>query len=139
MIERDDVDLVVVGTRHDSHAEIATAALDADKAVFVEKPLGLSRAQIDAVWDAARRNDRLAIGFNRPFAALSQLLQRELSEVGSSPIQLVYRVCSPLPASDWLNDPATGGGRVLGEACHMYDYANWLCGTPRRAPPAPCP
>jgi predicted dehydrogenase/threonine dehydrogenase-like Zn-dependent dehydrogenase len=131
-IERDDVDLVVVGTRHDSHAEIAAAALDAHKAVFVEKPLGLSRAEIDAVWDAARRNDRLAIGFNRPFAALSQLLQRGLSEVRASPIQLVYRVCSPLPASHWLNDPATGGGRVLGEACHMYDYANWLCGTPRR-------
>jgi predicted dehydrogenase len=92
----------------------------------------LSRAEIDAVWDAARRNDRLAIGFNRPFAALSQLLQRGLSEVRPSPIQLVYRVCSPLPASHWLNDPATGGGRVLGEACHMYDYANWLCGTPRR-------
>jgi predicted dehydrogenase len=131
-IERDDVDLVLIGTRHDSHAEIAAAALQAGKAVFVEKPLGLSRAEIDSVWEAGRENDRLAIGFNRPFAPLAQTLERELKEFGPAPIHLVYRVSAPLAADHWLNDPAVGGGRVLGEACHMFDFANWLCGTPER-------
>ena len=138
-IEREDVDLVLIGTRHDTHAEIAVAALQAGKAVFVEKPLGLSRAEIDAVWQAALGNDRLAIGFNRPFAPLSQQLHSELGDVGSSPLQLIYRVCSPLSPEHWLNDPATGGGRVLGEACHMYDFANWLCGTPVRVHGAALP
>jgi predicted dehydrogenase len=59
----------------------------------------------------------------------------------AGPIQLVYRVASPAPAGHWLNDPQQGGGRILGEACHMFDFANWLCGTPERvfaaAPPAP--
>ena len=68
-MDRDDVDLVLIGTRHDSHAEIAAAALAAGKAVFVEKPLGLNREEIDSVWEAALTNARLAIGFNRPFAA----------------------------------------------------------------------
>jgi len=131
-IEREDVDLVLVGTRHDTHAEIATAALDAGKAVFLEKPLGLSRPEIDEVWRAALGRQRLAIGFNRPFSPLARQLHEELGDSAGAPIQLIYRVSSPLAAEHWLNDPAVGGGRVLGEACHMYDFANWLCGTPVR-------
>lgn len=129
-IAREDVDLVVIGTRHDSHAEIAAAALTAGKAVLVEKPLGLSREEIDAVWSAAAGSDRLAIGFNRPFAPLARALAAEVKAAGSEHLQLVYRVNAPLPPEHWLNDPATGGGRVQGEACHMFDFANWLCGTP---------
>ncbi len=129
-IAHDDVDLVVIGTRHDTHAEIAGASLQAGKAVFVEKPLGLTREQIDLVWHASVENDRLAIGFNRPFAPLAQQLRDELTM--RTPRQLIYRVSAPLAGEHWLNDPATGGGRILGEACHMYDFANWLCGTPVR-------
>jgi predicted dehydrogenase/threonine dehydrogenase-like Zn-dependent dehydrogenase len=130
VVEHPDVDLVLIGTRHDSHAEIAAAALRAGKAVFVEKPLGLTREEIDDVWDAgAGRDAYLAIGFNRTFAPLSQTLQAELAKV-SGPLQVVIRVNAPLPAEHWLNDPDQGGGRILGEACHFFDYANWLCGTP---------
>jgi predicted dehydrogenase len=131
-IARDDVDMVVIGTRHDSHAEIATAALREGKAVFVEKPLGLSRDEIDSVWAAGAANDRLAIGFNRPFAPLARTMEAQLREAGGPPVQLVYRVSAPLDASHWLNDPAVGGGRLQGEACHMFDFANWLCGVPAR-------
>lgn len=143
-VEDPEVDLVVIGTRHDSHAEIAAAALRAGRAVFVEKPLGLTREQIDDVAEAAAGNDRLAIGFNRPFAPLSQKLRTEVDAAAAGgPLHVVYRVSSPLPPDNWLNDPRVGGGRILGEACHMLDYANWLCGTPVRviaaALPAPNP
>lgn len=131
-LDRDDVDLILVGTRHDSHAEITSAALAAGRAVFVEKPLGLSREQIDSVWEAGRASEKLAIGFNRPFATLARTLERELRSDVRAPVHLIYRVSAPLPADHWLNDPATGGGRLLGEACHMFDFANWLCGTPER-------
>jgi predicted dehydrogenase/threonine dehydrogenase-like Zn-dependent dehydrogenase len=140
LLEREDVDLVVVGTRHDTHAEIAASALRAGKAVFLEKPLGLTREEIDHVWGAGRGNDRLAIGFNRPFAALSRQLEQEL-RAASGPVQAIYRVNAPLPREHWLNDPRQGGGRILGEACHMLDYVSWLCGTPvavhAAATPAP--
>jgi predicted dehydrogenase len=46
-----------------------------------------------------------------------------------------------VPPDHWLNDPLEGGGRILGEACHMLDFANWLLGNPQRvlaaAVPAP--
>jgi predicted dehydrogenase/threonine dehydrogenase-like Zn-dependent dehydrogenase len=130
VVKHPDVDLVLIGTRHDSHAEIAAAALRADKAVFVEKPLGLTRAQIDDVWEAGADADApLTIGFNRPFAPLSQRLHEELRQL-REPLQLVIRVNAPLAAEHWLNDPEQGGGRILGEGCHFFDYANWLCGVP---------
>jgi predicted dehydrogenase/threonine dehydrogenase-like Zn-dependent dehydrogenase len=130
VVESPDVELVLIGTRHDSHAEIAAAALRAGKAVFVEKPLGLTREQIDEVWKAGGGDTApLAIGFNRRFAPLSQRLREQLRE-RSGPLQVVIRVNAPLPAEHWLNDPARGGGRILGEGCHFLDYANWLCGVP---------
>jgi predicted dehydrogenase/threonine dehydrogenase-like Zn-dependent dehydrogenase len=137
-VEDPEVDLVVIGTRHDTHAEIAAAALRAGRAVFVEKPLGLTREQIDDVWAAGLSNDRLAIGFNRPFSPLSQMLLAEFDAV-EGPVHLVYRVSAPLARDHWLNDPAVGGGRILGEACHMVDYANWLCGSPTRVQAAALP
>ncbi|HWM10073.1 MAG TPA: bi-domain-containing oxidoreductase, partial [Solirubrobacteraceae bacterium] len=136
--EDPELDLVVIGTRHDSHAEIAAAALRAGRAVFVEKPLGLTRDEIDDVWAAGRDNDRLAIGFNRPFAPLAQRLRGEFDAV-DGPAHVVYRVNAPLAADHWLNDPRVGGGRILGEACHMIDFANWLCGTPLRVLAAALP
>ncbi|HEV2975266.1 MAG TPA: bi-domain-containing oxidoreductase [Solirubrobacteraceae bacterium] len=130
VVEHPDVDLALIGTRHDSHAEIAAAALRAGKDVLVEKPLGLTREQIDEVWRAGGGDRaRLAIGFNRPLAPLSRRLHAELAQVGG-PLQVVIRVNAPLPAAHWLNDPQQGGGRILGEGCHFLDYANWLCGVP---------
>ncbi len=130
VVEHPDVDLVLIGTRHDSHAEIAAAALRAGKDVLLEKPLGLTREQIDEVWAAGRTSEStLAIGFNRPLAPLSQRLYEELASV-SGPLQVIIRVNAPLPAEHWLNDPGQGGGRILGEGCHFFDYANWLCGIP---------
>jgi predicted dehydrogenase len=137
-VEDPEIDLIVIGTRHDSHAEIAGAALRAGRAVFVEKPLGLTREEIDDVWDAGRDNDRLAIGFNRPFAPLAQRLHAGV-EQADGPLHVIYRVNAPLAADHWLNDPLVGGGRILGETCHMIDFANWLCGTPIRVMAAALP
>jgi predicted dehydrogenase/threonine dehydrogenase-like Zn-dependent dehydrogenase len=138
VVEDPEVDLVLIATRHDTHAEIAAAALRAGKSVFVEKPLGLTREQIDEVWAAALENPRMAIGFNRPFAPLARTLGEEVGDA-DGPLQLIYRVNAPLGRDHWLNDPAQGGGRVQGEACHMYDFANWLCGTPVRVAAAALP
>ena len=79
---------MLVATRHGTHAEIAAAALRAGKAVFLENPLGLTREEIDDVWTAGAENDRLVIGFNRPFSELAARLGEEV-RVAAGPVQLV--------------------------------------------------
>jgi predicted dehydrogenase/threonine dehydrogenase-like Zn-dependent dehydrogenase len=138
VVDDPEVDLVLVATQHDSHAEIAAAALQAGKAVFLEKPLGLSRTEIDEVWEAGGADRRLVIGFNRPLAPLAERLISAV-RAAQGPVQVVYRVNAPVAADHWLNDPLQGGGRILGEACHMFDFSNALCGTPQRALAAALP
>ena len=121
--------LLVVATRHASHADLAARGLRAGKAVFVEKPPGLSREEL-ALLRAARSESGglLAVGFNRRHAPLALRL-REHVAVGGHPLQVLIRVSAgALPAEHWLNDPNDGGGRLLGEGCHFVDLACWLVG-----------
>jgi predicted dehydrogenase/threonine dehydrogenase-like Zn-dependent dehydrogenase len=137
-VEDPEINLVLVATRHDSHAEIAARALRAGKAVFLEKPLGLSRDEIDEVWKAGAADPRLVIGFNRTLAPLAARLIAEVGDA-TGPAHVIYRVNAPLAGEHWLNDPVQGGGRILGEACHMFDFVNALCGSPRRVLAAALP
>jgi len=129
-----DVELVVVATRHNLHARLAVEALEAGKHVFVEKPLGLTVAECQAVVETAERCGRLVtVGFNRRFSPLVARMRRLLSGV-ENPIMVQYRaVRNFLPAEHWVFDPAQGGGRILGEAVHFFDLMYWLVGAePRR-------
>lgn len=121
--------VVVVATRHSSHAELATRALRAGKAVFVEKPPALTEeglAELRAIRDETGLP--LAVGFNRRFAPLAEEL-RDFVRAGGGPLELLYRVnAGRLEERHWLNDPDEGGGRLLGEGCHFVDFACWLAG-----------
>lgn len=122
--------LVVVATRHSSHAELAEAALRAGKAVFVEKPPCLTREQLGRLRTARSESGRpLAVGFNRRHAPLAIGLREHVRAAAGHPLQIAIRVnAGPLPDDHWLNDPDDGGGRLLGEGCHFVDLACWLAG-----------
>jgi predicted dehydrogenase/threonine dehydrogenase-like Zn-dependent dehydrogenase len=124
----ESIGAVVVATRHGTHAELAAAALNADKAVLVEKPLALSGEQLAEVESALTAESVLMVGFNRRFAPLIERLQMEL--VRSGDLVLSMRVnAGPLPDDHWLHDPEDGGGRLLGEGCHFVDLLSALAGT----------
>jgi len=129
LIESDEVDAVVIATRHDLHAAITVAALRAGKHVFVEKPLALSEEDLAHVAAAASDSPGiLMVGFNRRFAPLARDLQGALS--GHGPLVISYRVnAGRLPRSHWTHDPIVGGGRIVGEVCHFVDFAGFLCGS----------
>jgi len=123
----DLVAAVFVVTRHRSHADLVAQALRAGKAVFVEKPLALTQAQLEHVLDAVREsgNDRLHVGFNRRFAPLL-VAAREAFGPRSGPATARYLVnAGPLPADSWYAD-AEEGTRFEGEGGHFLDTLAWL-------------
>jgi predicted dehydrogenase/threonine dehydrogenase-like Zn-dependent dehydrogenase len=135
MIAASDANIVVIATRHDSHASLALRALAAGKHTFVEKPLALTQPEIDAVAAAVAAplgNSRplLMVGFNRRFAP-HVVRMKALLEPLREPKSIVITVnAGAIPADHWLHDPQTGGGRVVGEACHFVDLARFLAAQP---------
>lgn len=117
-----DVDAVLIATRHDLHARVAAAALRTGKSVFLEKPMALSPEQLDDVLDAWRSSRRvLQVGFNRRFAPTFQRLKQEFAS-RRQPLVAMYRVnAGAVSPTSWVVDPVEGGGRLLGEVCHMVD------------------
>ncbi|MGD0721630.1 MAG: bi-domain-containing oxidoreductase [Roseiarcus sp.] len=132
-VVRDDrFDLMVIATRHAEHAHQVTSALEAGKHVFVEKPLAISWEQLDAVRASLAGiadPPRLTVGFNRRFAPAIQRLKDELGGQ-RTPIMINYRLnAGYIPLDHWVQGPE-GGGRNIGEACHMYDLFAFLAGAP---------
>ena len=126
----EEVATIFIATRHDSHAELAIAALEAGKNVFVEKPLALDREQLASVIGAARAAPGvLTVGFNRRFAPM---IVEAKSALGPAPGPLVmtYRVnAGPIPRDHWVHGDQ-GGGRIAGAVCHFVDTLTALAGAP---------
>ncbi|MCZ6782723.1 MAG: bi-domain-containing oxidoreductase [Proteobacteria bacterium] len=124
-----NVELVFIATRHNSHAALTNLALDAGKAVWVEKPVALDSQQLGAVAaTATRTGGLLAVGFNRRFSPHSAVV-KELFARRQGPIAIHYNVAAgPPPANTWIVDPVEGGGRIVGEVCHFVDLCNFLAG-----------
>jgi len=125
------VDAVVIATRHDSHATLVRQALEAGKAVFVEKPLCLTLDELTAIEDAHAKAERplLMVGFNRRFAPHVERIRGLLA--GTGPKSLVMTVNAGATTFDhWTHDRQVGGGRVVGEACHFVDLLRFLAGSP---------
>lgn len=126
------VDAVLIATRHDQHAAMALEALKAGKHVLLEKPLALTYDQVKSFqvfYEAAPASPPILLtGFNRRFSAYAQRLQA-LIQGRSNPMILNYRMnAGYLPLDHWVHT-AEGGGRNLGEACHIYDFFTFLTGS----------
>jgi predicted dehydrogenase len=121
-----DVDLIIIATRHDLHAQMVVGGLRAGKHVFVEKPLSISAQQLDEVEQAASEGKSLLLtGFNRRFAPAIRCAMTVLSK-RTTPLVVNYRMNAGfLPREHWVHGPE-GGGRNIGEACHIYDLFNYF-------------
>jgi polar amino acid transport system substrate-binding protein len=131
VIEDPEANLIVIATRHGSHAELTKLALETGKHVFVEKPLSLNDAELDAVIEAAASSDgKLLVGFNRRFSPLAVKAKAFFTN-RQSPLSIVYRVnAGRIPREHWTQDANEGGGRIVGEVCHFVDLMQFLTGAP---------
>ncbi len=132
VLDAPDIDLVVVATRHDSHASLVQRALKAGKAVFVEKPLAMTAEDIKNITVAVGEASRpfLMVGFNRRFSRYITPLRKAIS-AASAPAAIIMTInAGKIPSDHWTQDRVIGGGRVIGEVCHFIDLARCLAGAP---------
>ena len=126
-----DIDAVIIATRHHLHTSMALAALRAGKHVLLEKPLALTASDLGEIEQffagesPQEGRPMLLTGFNRRFSPHARRL-REWVGQRSNPMMLDYRMnAGYLPGDHWTQN-GEGGGRNLGEACHIYDLFTYL-------------
>lgn len=128
------IDTVIILTRHDSHARYVCRALEMGKNVFVEKPLVLTREELEQVREAyARAREdhpgiQVMVGFNRRFAPLVEKGKELLRAVPGPKSVLVTVNAGAIPGNHWVHSKEVGGGRILGEGCHFVDLIRYLVG-----------
>jgi predicted dehydrogenase/threonine dehydrogenase-like Zn-dependent dehydrogenase len=129
ILKNDEINTVFIATHHDSHAEYLIKSLKNQKHVFVEKPLCLNEPELEQITNVKLSNEnlQLLVGFNRRFSSLSEILKKHID---NGPMTMIYRVNGgKIPGDSWIQDIKTGGGRIIGEACHFIDYLTWLNGS----------
>jgi predicted dehydrogenase/threonine dehydrogenase-like Zn-dependent dehydrogenase len=130
VLKDDEVDLIMITTRHDLHASMVIESLKAGKNVFVEKPLCLNQEELQKIISAAAENgspQMLMVGYNRRFAPLAGKMKALL---GVGVVNIVATMnAGEILASSWVHDLTVGGGRIVGEACHFIDLCTYLTGS----------
>lgn len=130
MLKDEEVDLVFVTTQHNMHCKMAIDVLKAGKSVYVEKPLALTREELDQIIEVYQCNNvNVSVGFNRRFAPLAKQMKKALGN-GTHPINIVATMNAGfIPKDVWVHDMEIGGGRIIGEACHYIDLCTYLTGS----------
>jgi len=165
VLRDENVNVVLICTRHKLHARMAIEALKAGKHIFVEKPLCLNRQELSQICSlyvgekgaissfemnkspcpatrylsainhesrtkghsssAIYHSPLLTVGFNRRFSPYGQRI-KEITKNRLSPMIINYRMnAGYIPLNHWVHTEE-GGGRNIGEACHIYDLFNFF-------------
>lgn len=125
---------VMIAVGHNLHARLVCEALAAGKHVFVEKPLAMTVDEVKQVLEAsaAYPSQQVMVGFNRRFSP-HVVKMRELLAHRSEPLAMNMTInAGYIPPGHWVQDPARGGGRIIGEGCHFIDLLVNLAASPVR-------
>jgi predicted dehydrogenase len=131
LLDRGDVDAVLVATPSHMHAGIAERVLAAGKHLYLEKPVAISAAEATSLRDAtARARGRVAVGFNRRLHPIYQLAADALRRGVVGTVRGVQTVFAervePELMPYWKRARTSGGGALLDLASHHVDLVRWL-------------
>ncbi|MHA8059756.1 bi-domain-containing oxidoreductase [Aquirufa beregesia] len=132
ILQDEEVDLVLITTRHDAHANMVIESLEAGKHVFVEKPLAINETQLEEikrVYQSREESQTLTVGFNRRFSPFITQAKTLLGGSTDSLNMIATMNAGFIPADVWVQDLQVGGGRIVGEACHFIDLMVYLTGS----------
>lgn len=128
ILKDDEIDLILVATRHDSHAFLTLQGLQSGKHVFVEKPLATNLEELELIKDFYQTQEfppHLFVGFNRRFSKYAQEIKKH-TEGRINPLLIHYRMNAGfIPLDHWVHE---NGGRIVGECCHIIDLMTFFVG-----------
>ncbi len=126
------INTVVIATHHNSHANFVCDALNANKHVFVEKPLCLTFQELDTLTElfANKTSQLLMVGFNRRFAPHIQKIKKLLNGIHEPKSFIMTVNAGDIPSEHWTQNNQIGGGRIIGEVCHFIDLLRYLAAAP---------
>ncbi len=134
ILDDKDIDLVFICTRHNLHSQIVLEALNRGKNVFVEKPLGTNIEDLNKIKaffsdTTTEKKPMLTVGFNRRFSPLIRRIKDETVQ-SSTPLLIDYTMNVPYIGEDSWVQKEEGAGRIIGEACHIFDLFSYLVESP---------
>src|SRR6266446_7257002 len=129
LLDRPDIEAVVICSSTDTHAQIIEAAALAGKHIFCEKPIALDLPSIDRALDAVERAGvKLQIGFNRRFDTNYRRVRQamEQGEIGHPHLLHIISHDPEPPPIDYIR---VSGGIFLDMTIHDFDMARFLIGS----------
>jgi predicted dehydrogenase len=136
ILSDDEVDVLYIATPHPQHHAIAVAALNAGKAVLVEKTFTATVAGTVDIIETARRNRVFAMEAMWTRFQPAIVLARELIKDGAigevRQLQADLGVDRPYDPAGRLFDPAQGGGAMLDLGVYLVSFAQHFLGMPDR-------
>ncbi|MCE5323514.1 Gfo/Idh/MocA family oxidoreductase [bacterium] len=125
-----EIDVVFITTRHNLHAQQTIKAANAGKHILCEKPMGMNAEECKAITEAVRKNNvKYTVGYNRGMAPLITQARDLLKDLPAKKM-IYHRIQCAIPLDHWMNDPNVGGGRFVGEGCHIFDLLCELVQSP---------
>jgi len=126
-----EINTVVIASRHDNHAEFVCQALQSCKHIFVEKPLCLTLTELEKITQlldqvSLQGSPLLMLGFNRRFSPHIQKIKKLLENINEPKSFIMTVNAGEILAEHWTQDPQVGGGRIIGEVCHFIDLLRFL-------------
>ncbi len=135
MLKDPDLDCVIIGTPDQLHKKMTEEALVAGKHVLCEKPLALTREDIEAIVAAAKKSDKkFMVGqvcrYTPGFVKAKELIDAgeigELTFIESEYAHDYEKILTGIHS--WRQDPLRYG--VVGGGCHAVDLLRWIAGNP---------
>jgi len=128
ILERDDIDGVVIATSTDTHEEVIRATAQAGKAMFCEKPIATTLEAIDDVLGVVEKAGvKFMVGFNRRFDPTFSRV-RSLVEDGTVGKPMIVNITSRDPQPPHLEYLKVCGGIFFDTTVHDFDMARFVSG-----------
>lgn len=127
LLSNPDIDLIIIATQHNSHADLIIEALEQGKHVYCEKPIAISLDQLERVKKAYYSSKKsLMIGFNRRYSPIVNQIKRRLEKASPKKIYNYYINSKKSTSKQWIDDLTISGGRHIGEAIHFIDLIKYI-------------